>query len=291
MGKGASQTNRWTGQWQMALHGYGAPPAQPVPVPWNLDADPELDGTPNQIADGESVGLRHKMQLGDVVGLGIAADQLIVNLELQRKFGHCTHSDSEAGTDGHYPHWCRAQSSGLITSRELVAADPSPRNRHLLDLYLDWWARQDGYEVAHVVPRGPLAGAIVGAGGRVDAGGINDVRTTCYGLRHGLRTNKGKQFFANAEKFADTFGALLVRKLVSEGAFANLKPVEPTLPFKLTVEHYHDGHTSRVDHPPQAGDPLVVWVRYSTGEHGTGEPVGDLGDRERSVVVGGRAAA
>ncbi len=292
MAKGSGQTNRWTGDWLIHLHGYGSAPPRPVPVPWNLDDDPEQDGTPNQIDSGIAVGLRANRPMAPLSQA--AREQAIKRLEWQQDHGHCCHAAAtETLSDGHSPIELLAQSSGMMTASEIQSGIGKPgepeRRRLLLDLYLGWWARELYLEDLHYVPTGPLAGCVVANCGRFKAGN-SDTRNVCYRLIRTGRSGKPAKYFEAAKRYQDNLASVIVRDLVAAGAFKGLKTVEPVLPFELTVEHFHNGHISRTDRPLQHGDPTCVWVTYDDGQIGTSEPpVKRLGDRERVMTVGRRA--
>lgn len=231
---------------------------------------------------------------------GRVAERLVENLEFMQRHGHQKlRNANEWNTDGHWAHWCRDINAGFKSARELVDKGAELVDTTLTvhgitwaagevysriaELYLEWWCHQFWLMEQQVTP----SGLIIGLGNRFE-GGHREERDWGYALLRGVPhlLIKGQRMWENAEVEQDLFGLHLLRLLVADGAFADLRPLRPASASNWQVERFERGHvTSGADlrwergHAPRGSDGSVslCWVRYDGAKVGTSEPVPDFG--------------
>lgn len=245
----------------------GDTPGWLPPVPWG---PPKVKKVGSYNHRREAVGVALYAYLPPHPMARPALDQALRQLADERQAGHCTLGrTTELLTDSHATHCRRGNAVLLMGARQGMErardAEEHRLYREAEHAVLAWWGAETYLCELHRVPRGPRQGQVVAVGARFDVGQRLE-RDECHSLLTGRGPRQGKRFYANAATHPDTWPCLLVRDLVAAGAFAGMAIAPPpTMPRTLTVERYEDGHVSRVDRPCQAGDPVVVAVRYSDG--------------------------
>jgi hypothetical protein len=244
-----TQTNDYLADACMDAY-FGRPPRWKAPVPWTLG------GSENHKIEGSVLGLIQNP------GSPVALRELIRRLEQQTVSGH---QGKELATPSHAPHWYRAMSMALWF------ATKHPELGGLLETVRSWWAADSWIREQYRVPRGPLAGQVIGWGGRFNGGGRNEVRDVIDTLIRdsagdkGAGVRKSGKYFENAKVFRDTFPVVVVRDLAAQGSFRGVEPEKPAFGYDLTIDRRSDS-LSCICSNPAGGDPREVHVDYESGK-------------------------